>query len=306
MRIYRMLILLGLLILAIGCSDRSLASQDENRANEQVQPETAVDDAKELPVEQAAEDKELITAEAALKDTATSTHQVSDKALEQKQAAEEQAELDVAPLPDKKNKLPKGFVYLDEVIPSAVYEIRYYSDHNFVGEPIPGYEAPYAIMSTQAAQALKKVSNELEKKGYTLKIYDAYRPQKAVDHFIKWSKDPQDERMKEEFYPKVEKKNVFKAGFLSTKSGHSRGSTVDLTLVYKKIGKEVDMGGPYDFFGEISSHGTKLITAKQTANRNLLKTTMEKHGFKPYSKEWWHYTLKNEPYPKKYFDFDVE
>jgi zinc D-Ala-D-Ala dipeptidase len=207
---------------------------------------------------------------------------------------------------EKLRKLPKGFVYLDEVIPDAKYEIRYYSDYNFVGEPIDGYKAPVPIFSSKAADALKKVNSELERKGYQLLIYDAYRPQKAVNHFIRWAKDAEDVKMKKIFYPEVDKTKVFKLGYVASKSGHSRGSTVDLTMVVKKTGKAVDMGGPYDFFGEISGHGTKLITAKQTANRNLLKNAMVKHGFKPYAKEWWHYTLVNEPFPKKYFDFDVE
>lgn len=207
----------------------------------------------------------------------------------------------------KKNKLPKGFVYIEDVIPNAIYDIRYFGEYNFVGKQIDGYKAPFAIMSSQSAKALKAVSDELERKGYTLKIYDAYRPQKAVNHFVTWAKDPKDLLMQDIFYPKVNKKDVFKLGYLSSKSGHSRGSTVDLTIVYKKYdNRDVDMGSPYDFFGEISSHGTKQITAKQTTNRNILKNAMVKHGFKPYNKEWWHYTLKSEPYPKKYYDFDVE
>ena len=206
----------------------------------------------------------------------------------------------------KKNSLPKGFVYLDEMIPSAHYDIRYYGDYNFVGKRIDGYKAPLAIMSLKGATALKKVSDELDKKGYLLIIYDAYRPQKGVDHFIRWSKDEKDIKMKKEFYPLLDKRNLFKLGFISTKSGHTRGSTVDLSLVHKSTGKVVDMGGDFDFFGEVSNHGTKLITKQQTGNRNLLKNTMVKYGFKPYSKEWWHYSLNNEPYPKQYFNFNVE
>ncbi|QMV39964.1 M15 family metallopeptidase [Cohnella cholangitidis] len=206
----------------------------------------------------------------------------------------------------KQRKLPKGFVYLDEEVPDAKFEIRYYSDYNFVGERIDGYKAPVPIISSKAAIALKEVNDELRRKGYVLLVYDAYRPQKAVNHFIRWAKDAKDTKMKKEFYPAVDKTKVFKLGYVASKSGHSRGSTVDLTLVYEKTGKPVDMGSPYDFFGDISGHGTKLITEKQTANRNVLKNAMVKHGFKPYDKEWWHYTLKAEPFPKKYFDFDVE
>lgn len=206
----------------------------------------------------------------------------------------------------KQRKLPKGFVYLDEIIPNAEYDIRYYSEYNFIGKTIVGYEAPFAILSSQAAKALKAVSDELSRKGYRLRIYDTYRPSKAVNYFIAWSKDANDQKMKEVFYPDIEKSKLFKLGYLATRSGHSRGSTIDLTIVNSKTDQEVDMGSAYDYLGPISNHGTKLITAKQTANRNLLKNAMVKYGFKPYSKEWWHYTLKKEPYPNKYFNFDVE
>ncbi|TFE22760.1 M15 family metallopeptidase [Cohnella luojiensis] len=206
----------------------------------------------------------------------------------------------------KKRKLPKGFVYVDEVIPTAMFDIRYYGEYNFIGTRIDGYKAPLAILSIKAANALKSVNAELERKGYVLLIYDAYRPQKAVDHFTRWAKDSKDTKMKKDFYPEVDKSKVFKLGYVAAKSGHTRGSTVDLTIAFKKTGKIVDMGSPYDFFGEISSHGTKLITAEQTANRNILKNAMLKHGFKLYEKEWWHYTLKIEPYPNRYFNFDVE
>lgn len=209
---------------------------------------------------------------------------------------------------EKLNQLPKGkgFVYLDEVIPDAVYDIRYYTEDNFIGERIDGYNGPFAITTLQAARALKKVNDDLEKQGYRLKIIDAYRPQKAVDHFAAWSKKPKDTLMKEKFYPDVDKKNLFKLGYLSSKSGHSRGSTVDLTMVYKRTGEEVDMGSRVDFLGTISAHGAKGLTKEQRKHRYILKTAMVKQGFKPYSKEWWHYTLKNEPYPSTYFDFDVE
>ncbi|MGG6310998.1 M15 family metallopeptidase [Paenibacillus macerans] len=208
----------------------------------------------------------------------------------------------------KQHQLPegKGFVYLDEIIPSAEYDIRYYTGDNFIGEQINGYNGPFAILTLRAARALKKVNDDLEKQGYHLKIIDAYRPQKAVDHFIAWAKQTHDTKMKDKFYPDVDKKNLFKLGYLSSKSGHSRGSTVDLTMVYKKTGQEVDMGSRVDFLGTISSHGAKGLTKEQRAGRYILKTAMVKQGFKPYSKEWWHYTLEDEPYPSAYFDFDVE
>lgn len=206
----------------------------------------------------------------------------------------------------ERGTLPKGFVYVDEVIPSALYDIRYYSEENFIGTQIDGYEAPLAILTKEAANALKKVNEDLESQGYRLKIIDAYRPQKAVNHFIAWSKDPKDTLMKETFYPDVEKKNLFKSGYLSSKSGHSRGSTVDVTMVFKRTGEEVDMGSRVDFLGPISSHGTDLINKEQRKHRYILKTAMVKQSFKPYTKEWWHYTLKNEPFPNKYFNFDVK
>lgn len=205
----------------------------------------------------------------------------------------------------KKRKLPAGFVYADEVIPKAQYDIRYYTDYNFVGAPIDGYEAPLAILTKEAANALKLVGADLAKKGYMLKIYDAYRPSKAVAHFLEWAKDPSDTKMKTVFYPEVDKSDLFN-GYLAKRSGHSRGSTVDLTLVNTYAGREVDMGSPFDMLGPVSSHGSKLVTSAQRANRAMLKAAMERRGFTAYSKEWWHYTLTKEPFPKRYFDFDVQ
>ncbi|WP_218639635.1 M15 family metallopeptidase [Paenibacillus sp. FSL R7-0337] len=206
----------------------------------------------------------------------------------------------------KKNNLPGGFVYLDEIIPSAQYEIRYYSENNFTGTRVDGYKAPLAIFTKTAAAALKKVSEDLEQKGYILRIYDAYRPQQAVNHFVRWSQDASDLKMKPQYYPKLDKRNLFKLGFIAKKSGHSRGSTIDLTLAQKSTGKLVDMGSPYDFFGEISYYNTTLISSTQHESRKILKDAMTKQGFKPYAKEWWHFTLIKEPYPKQYFNFKVE
>ncbi|WP_208619386.1 M15 family metallopeptidase [Paenibacillus helianthi] len=206
----------------------------------------------------------------------------------------------------KKNSLPEGFVYLDEMIPAAQYEIRYFSENNFTGSRVDGYKAPLAIFSQVGAKALKAVSDDLARKGYILRIYDAYRPQKAVDDFVSWSKDAADIKMKEQYYPKLDKRNLFKLGFIAKKSGHTRGGTIDLTLAYAKTGVLVDMGSPYDFFGEISYYNTSLISKTQHTNRKILKDAMTKHGFKPYSKEWWHFTLIKEPFPSKYFNFDVE
>ena len=198
-----------------------------------------------------------------------------------------------------------GFVLLAEAIPDVILEIRYYSTYNFIGERIHGYEEPVALLSKEAAAALKEAAAELKEKGYYFKIYDAYRPQCAVDHFVTWGKDVDDIRMKEYFYPDLNKDEVFEKGFIAYQSGHSRGSTVDLTLFDMKEGKDVDMGGPFDWFGELSYPSYRGITEEQYQNRLLLRETMIKHGFVPYEGEWWHFTLKDEPYPDTYFTFPV-
>ena len=198
-----------------------------------------------------------------------------------------------------------NFVVLSEAVPDVILEIRYYSTYNFVGERIDGYEQPIALITKPAAAALKKVSDELVSKGYRLKIFDAYRPQKAVTHFMNWALDANDTRMKEYFYPELEKKVLFPLGYIAEHSGHSRGSTVDLTLFDMKLEKEVDMGGTFDYFGKLSHPDFTGITAAQFANRMLLRKVMTKHGFKPLTEEWWHFTLKNEPYPDTYFTFPV-
>ena len=189
-----------------------------------------------------------------------------------------------------------GFVFLDEVLTHAVYDVRYASDHNFVGQNIEGYYIDRIVITEPAAQALKSIEERLYKLGYGLKVFDAYRPQTAVNHFIDWAKDPTDTLTKQEFYPDQDKKYLFQLGYISTRSGHSRGSTIDLTLYHLKDQKEVDMGSPYDFFGEISHHDYTKITKAQLKNRFLLKTIMSDGGFRSYSKEWWHYTLREEPH----------
>ncbi len=200
---------------------------------------------------------------------------------------------------------PSDFVLLSEAVPDAILEIRYYSTYNFVGERIDGYEEPVALLTKEAAKALREVSDELMEKGYRLKIYDAYRPQKAVTHFVNWSLDPEDTKMKEYFYPELEKDVLFPQGYIARHSGHSRGSTVDLTLFDMTTEKEADMGGTFDYFGELSHPDYKDITEEQYANRMLLRDAMLSHGFKPLSEEWWHFTLKDEPYPDTYFTFPV-
>ena len=204
------------------------------------------------------------------------------------------------------NVLPAGFVYLDEVIPGLRQEMNYFSHDNFVGEPIDGYLKPHAILSLPAATALAAVQQDLSEYGLGLKIFDAYRPQRAVNHFIRWAHDLEDNRMKEKHYPFIDKSRLFEAGYISSHSGHSRGSTVDLTLIELHTGENLDMGGIFDFFGPESWSAAPTPKPSQRANRLLLRSLMEKHGFRHYDKEWWHFTLNNEPYPQTYFDFVVQ
>ena len=199
-----------------------------------------------------------------------------------------------------------GFVLLSEAVPDAILEIRYYSTYNFVGDRIDGYDEPLALLTREAAAALRAVSDDLAEKGYRLKIFDAYRPQTAVDHFMRWAADADDARMKAYFYPDLDKAALFPQGYISKRSGHSRGSTVDLTLFDMAAEREVDMGGTFDFFGELSHPDYDGITEEQYANRMLLREAMLARGFKPLSTEWWHFTLKDEPYPDTYFTFPVD
>ena len=198
-----------------------------------------------------------------------------------------------------------GFVLLSEAVPDAILEIRYYSTYNLVGDRIDGYEQPTALLTKEAAAALRQVSDDLAKKGYRLKIYDAYRPQKAVTHFMNWAKNTGDTRMKTYFYPELDKSVLFAQGYIAERSGHSRGSTVDLTLFDMKTEKEVDMGGTFDYFGKRSHPDFKGVTKAQYANRMLLRRAMLARGFRPLPEEWWHFTLDKEPYPDTYFTFPV-
>lgn len=201
--------------------------------------------------------------------------------------------------------LPEGFVLLADAVPDILQEIRYYSTYNFVGSRIDGYEQPCAILTAEAAQALRAVSDELLAEGYRLKVYDAYRPQSAVDHFVRWAEDREDTAMRPYFYPEEDKSQLFAHGYIAARSGHSRGSTVDLTLLDEASGKELDMGGTFDYFGAPSHTDHAGLTPEQQANRALLRDAMLRHGFRAIKTEWWHFTLQEEPFPDTYFDFPV-
>lgn len=204
------------------------------------------------------------------------------------------------------DSLPEGFVMLSSVLPDAMADMRYAGAFNFVGTPIDGYEAPVPIMTREAAEALKKADALLQEKGYRIKIFDAYRPQRAVDHFVRWSRDPRSAAMKARFYPDLEKAQLLSGNYIASKSSHSRGSAVDVTLFDIKLNREADMGSCFDFFGERSHFDyAGPLTARQSANRLLLRQTMISCGFKPLDTEWWHFSLMEEPFPETYFDFPV-
>ena len=198
-----------------------------------------------------------------------------------------------------------GFVLLADVVPGIIQEIRYYTTYNFIGDRIDGYEEPCALLTMEAARALKKVSNEMNVQGYRLKVYDAYRPVRAVKHFMLWGIEDLDLRMKPFFYPELDKEEIFARGYIAKQSSHSRGSTIDLTLLDMKTGKELDMGGPFDLFDQISHPDCRDVTEEQYANRMYLQRAMMRGGFLPIDCEWWHFTLADEPYPDIYFDFPV-
>jgi D-alanyl-D-alanine dipeptidase len=205
--------------------------------------------------------------------------------------------------------LPSGFVYLDDIAPDIMLDIRYASTDNFTGKPIDGYVKPVAITTSTTASALKNAQADFKRFGLGLKVFDAYRPQRAVDHFVRWAKDQNDTLMKSKYYPQVAKQDLFQKDYIAVKSGHSRGSTVDVTLVYLEadnLAHELDMGTGFDFFDPRSWPEYPELTAEQRANRMLLQVVMEKHGFKAYPKEWWHFTLKQESYPDTYFNFNVD
>ena len=198
-----------------------------------------------------------------------------------------------------------GFVYVAEAVPDVILEIRYYSTYNFMGVRVDGYEAPVAMCTREAAAALAKAAEIFASMGYRLKIFDAYRPQKAVDHFVRWSKDAADTLMKRYFYPDFEKPELFKLGYIASRSGHTRGSTFDLTLFDMETEGAVDMGGTFDWFGRLYHSENKNVSPRQYENRMLLRRVMLECGFNPYDGEWWHFTLRNEPYPDTYFTFPL-
>ena len=230
---------------------------------------------------------------------------------------------------DKKTEgLPEGFVYIDQIIPSIRLSPRYAGDHNFIGKPIEGYLSKRIVLTEKAAQALKKAQEHFLKEGYLIVVYDAYRPQKAVDHFMRWSKDVKDQKMKDQYYPRVNKEQVFELGYVAEKSGHSRGSTLDMTIIpvnqplhdvkasertlkdgfkilYLDDGT-VDMGSSFDLFDEASHTESSLVSSEHQKMRFYLREIMGLYGFVNYEKEWWHFTLKEEPYKETYFNFIVQ
>lgn len=196
----------------------------------------------------------------------------------------------------------EGFADVLDYVPDAIIDMRYYGSENFVGRPITGYESNRAILTTEACKALQKAADELRQQGYRIYIFDAYRPADAVADFVSWGHDESDTKMKAEYYPDLDKEDLFKM-YISSDSNHSRGSTIDLTIT-DADGNEIDMGGHFDFFGEISHTFSTQITADQLANRKILRTAMEDAGFIASNTEWWHFLLKNQPYTEA-FNFYV-
>jgi D-alanyl-D-alanine dipeptidase len=201
------------------------------------------------------------------------------------------------------DKRPTSFVDAAAVVPGLVVEMRYFGNNNFVGERIDGYQKPVCLLTRQAAAALAKVARDLAPQGLTLKVFDCYRPVRAVNHFLRWARAVEDLRTKQTFYPDMEKRQLFTGGYIATYSGHSRGSTVDLTLVSGE--HELDMGTPFDFLSPRSAASDVTVSAEAHVNRALLAKAMRNRGFRPYAKEWWHFTLQGEPFPGSYFDFPV-
>ena len=199
---------------------------------------------------------------------------------------------------------PGTFVDSGTIVPGLITDIRYAGTHNFVGRPVTGYAAPRCLLTQQAASALADVARDLAVRGLQLKVFDCYRPARAVANFVRWARDLNDQAAKAEFYPDVDKRTLFRDGYIASRSGHSRGSTVDLTLA-RLAGGELDMGTPFDFFSLKSAPAATSVSPEQRANRMILAGAMQRRGFRPYAKEWWHFTLRNEPFPNSYFDFPI-
>lgn len=199
---------------------------------------------------------------------------------------------------------PAAFVDAAKVVPGLIVEMRYAGSHNFVGRRIDGYQVPRCLLTQAAADALAAVARDLAPHGLVLKVFDCYRPVRAVMNFVRWARDLDDSAGKAEFYPDVDKRTLFQDGYISSRSGHSRGSTVDLTLA-QTDGRELDMGTPFDFFSLRSWPAAAGVSGAAKANRALLAAAMRRRGFRPYEKEWWHFTLSGEPFPNTYFDFLV-
>ncbi|MGR4884909.1 M15 family metallopeptidase [Streptomyces sp. LARHCF249] len=202
---------------------------------------------------------------------------------------------------------PAGFVALREVDPSVRQDMRYAGDRNFTGRVVDGYEEPVCLLARPAAEALRRAQRGLLRRGYSLKVYDCYRPQRAVDRFVRWAGDLDDQATKAEFYPAVDKSRLIPDGYIAEKSGHSRGSTVDVTLVRitGTEGGDVDMGTPFDFFDPLSHTDDPRVTGAARANRQLLKRILGEQGFVNLPEEWWHFTYRPEAFPDSHFDFPV-
>jgi zinc D-Ala-D-Ala dipeptidase len=199
---------------------------------------------------------------------------------------------------------PAAFVDAATVVPGLILDMRYAGSHNFVGRPIDGYAAPRCLLTRAAASALAAVAADLKPRGLVLKAFDCYRPTRAVADFLRWAHDPNDQKMKAEFYPDVDKRTLFRDGYIASRSAHSRGSALDVTLA-RADGQEIDMGTPFDFFSLKSWPGNPAVGQTAYANRDMLAGVMAEHGFKPYNHEWWHFALRHEPFPQTYFNFVV-
>jgi D-alanyl-D-alanine dipeptidase len=209
-------------------------------------------------------------------------------------------------LPAMAQERPAGFVDAAKVVPGLVVEMRYVTANNFVGRPIDGYDKPLCLLTREAAAALAEVARDLGAQGLKLKVFDCYRPKRAVAHFLRWAQALNDVKTKSLYYPDMDKSRLFSDGYIAVHSGHSRGSTVDLTIVNDSgESGELDMGTPFDFLGPRSNTNNPQVSAEARRNRALLAAAMSRRGFRPYGKEWWHFTLRGEPYPQTYFDFPV-